>query len=339
MLLLDAEVVAEVLDYASCAAAVEEAFRQHGRGGAGNAAVCAVHVDGGGFHVKIAALEVGRGSYLASKTNANFPVNPSRGLPTIQGVIGLFDARTGVPLALLDSGEVTVRRTAAATAVAAKHLARPDATTLAVCGCGVQGRAHVEALCGGLPIERVLVFDADPARAEGAALDLTDRLGLPVQAERDFRARARESDVCVTCTASRDFVLGPADVRPGTFVAGVGVDDPGKRELEPELLARSRVVVDVLEQCIAMGDLRHAVSAGAMTRKAVHAELGEVVAGLKSGRTSEDEVFVFDSTGTALEDAAAAAVVYERALALGRGFEVSLAGHPAAGPSVPSAAG
>ncbi len=333
MLLLDSEAVAELLDYASCAAAVEAAFDQVGRGTVPGAAVCGVHVEGGGFHVKIAALDIEGGSFLASKTNANLPANPSRGLPTIQGVIALFDARTGVPLALLDSGEVTMRRTAAATVVAAKHLARADSAVLAVCGCGAQGRAHVEALCGVFPLELVLVCDAHPGRAEAAAAELRDRLGLPVRAERDFRAAARNADICVTCTPSREYVLGAADVRPGAFVAGVGVDDPAKRELEPALLARSAVVADVVEQCVAMGDLRHALAAGAMERDDVRAALGQVVAGFVAGRTSHDEVVVFDSTGTALEDVAASAVVYERARRRGVGREVLLACPPRSGPS------
>jgi ornithine cyclodeaminase/alanine dehydrogenase-like protein (mu-crystallin family) len=122
------------------------------------------------------------------------------------------------------------------------------------------------------------------------------------------------SDVVITCTTSRHAFIGPADVPPGTFIAAVGADNPEKQELEPALLARSTVVVDVLEQCAEIGELHHALAAGAMSRDDVHADLGSLAAGTARGRSDEDEVTIFDSTGTALQDAAAAAAVYARAL-------------------------
>ena len=132
------------------------------------------------------------------------------------------------------------------------------------------------------------------------------------------------ADICVTCTPSRVFLLD--GVEPGTFVAGVGVDSERKRELSPPLLARSKVVVDVLAQCMLMGDLHHAIDAGVMTTNDVHAELGQVVAGRRPARASDDEVIVFDSTGMALQDVAAAAVVYERALGRQCGVCVNFSG-------------
>jgi ornithine cyclodeaminase/alanine dehydrogenase-like protein (mu-crystallin family) len=116
--------------------------------------------------------------------------------------------------------------------------------------------------------------------------------------------------------------------RPGTFVAAVGADSPAKHEIDTGLLATSKVIVDSLEQCASIGDLHHALAAGVMSRDDVHAELGEIVAGLECGREREDEVIVFDSTGTALQDVAIAALVYERAVASGRGTQVDLAPGP-----------
>jgi ornithine cyclodeaminase/alanine dehydrogenase-like protein (mu-crystallin family) len=135
---------------------------------------------------------------------------------------------------------------------------------------------------------------------------------------------AHSADIVVTCTTSTDFLLDAADVRPGTFIAGVGVDAEHKRELSPALLLASRVVVDVLEQCAAFGDLHHAIEAGVMTPEDVVADLGAIVAGRKPGRTSDGETFVFDSTGMALQDAATAAVVLQRARAEGLGVPVTL---------------
>src|SRR5262249_5412773 len=122
------------------------------------------------------------------------------------------------------------------------------------------------------------------------------------------------SDVCVTCTPSRKPFLMAKHLQPGTFVAAVGADSPDKQELEAAILASSKVVADILEQCATIGELNHALRQGLISRKDVYAELGELVAGRKPGRTSSDEITVFDSTGTAVQDAAAAALVYERAL-------------------------
>jgi ornithine cyclodeaminase/alanine dehydrogenase-like protein (mu-crystallin family) len=145
-----------------------------------------------------------------------------------------------------------------------------------------------------------------------------------VSAVADLGEAVRSSDVCVTCTPSRRPLLEREHVRPGTFVAAVGADSPDKQELHPALMAAGTVVVDVLDQCASIGDLHHALDAGALTRDNVHAELADIVTARKPGRRSRDEITIFDSTGTALEDVAAAAVVYERAVAAGAGLTVAL---------------
>ena len=151
-------------------------------------------------------------------------------------------------------------------------------------------------------------------------------LGLAVEAVKDLAAALGDSDVCVTCTPSRRAFVSKSQVAPGTFIAAVGADNRGKQELEPELLAAATLVVDVLDQCAEIGELQHALAAGVMTREQVHAQLGEVVAGRRPGRTRDDEITVFDSSGTAIQDVAAAIAVYERALATGRGTTVTLTG-------------
>jgi alanine dehydrogenase len=316
--------VADLLDLSSCIAAVEQAFRLHGEGKAGAPGVMGVHVPGGGFHVKAGVLDLRR-SYFALKVNANFPDNPARhGLPTIQGVVVLADAERGTPLAVIESGEITALRTAAATAVAVKYLARPDARTATIVGCGVQGAVQLRAVHLVRPLERAIACDMNAPRADAFAGALSAELGIPVRAERNVAAAARMSDIVVTCTPSRAPLLGADDVGAGAFVAAVGADNPEKQELAPALLAASTIVVDVLEQAATMGDLHHALAAGAVSRAAVHAELGEIVAGKKPGRRASDERIVFDSTGMALQDVAAAAAVYERAVAAGRGLVLAL---------------
>lgn len=309
--------VKRLLDYDSCIDAVEAAFRSSA---VIPASVMGTHVDGGGFHVKAAGLD----RVYAVKTNANFPGNPSaRGLPTIQGVLSLHDAVDGRLLALMDSIEITSIRTAAATAVAARHLARKDSKTVTIIGCGIQGRSQLRALRRVRPIERVFAFDVNQSLARSYADEMTAD-DVEVVAIEDFHDRLDVSDIVITCTPSRAAFLYKADISPGTFVGAVGADSDTKQELSPDLLASSKLVVDVLEQCATIGDLHHALEAGVMRREDVHADLAQILNGDASGRTSDDEIIVFDSTGTALEDVAAAIVVYERAKSQKAGIEVML---------------
>jgi alanine dehydrogenase len=316
--------VFDLLSLPECIEAVERAFRLHAEGRTLGPGVLSVHASGGGFHIKAAGL-VGDRSYFAAKTNANFSDNPRRwGLPTIQGTIVLADAANGTPLAIMDSASVTALRTGAATAVAAKFLARPDAGTATIVGCGVQGELQLAAIVAVLPLRRLMLVDIDHARAEDLAARAAAKYGVPVEATKDLHAAVRASDICVTCTTSRRAFLGAQDVSPGTFIAAVGADNPEKQELEPALLASGTLVVDVLQQCAEIGELHHALAAGVLTPERVHAELSDVVTGRRPGRTRPDEITIFDSSGTALQDVAAAVAVYEKAGAAGRGTLVKL---------------
>ena len=322
-LLLTRAEIAGLMTPADYRGAVEMAFRLSKQGRTEAPLPMAIHgLGGGAFHAKGAAM-FGERKLASLKLNGNFPGNPARGLPTIQGVILLCDADTGAVLAIMDSIEITLRRTAAATALAAKHLAPGDADTLAVIGCGAQARAQAEALTDVLPLKRGLAFDteADKARAFAAK----SRSILPFEATNSLRDATRGAHVIVTCTTARTPFLDAPDVSPGAFIAAVGADNPEKSEIAPALMAKAAVVVDVLAQCLIMGDLHHAVEAGAMAADQIRAELGDVVVGAKSGRADDDEIVIFDSTGTAIQDVASAAVVYERARERGIGAQVELA--------------
>ena len=324
MLILSRREVMELLTLDSCIEAVERAFRLHAEQQTFGPGVLGLPTDDGGFHIKVAGLR-GDPNYFAAKTNGNFPNNTRRfGLPTIQGTVVLADASNGIPLAVMDSGSITMLRTGAATAVAAKYLARPDSRTATVVGCGVQGEIQLAAINAVLPLHRALLVDTDHARAEAAAARATARLGLRAEAAKDLRAALRESDVCVTCTPSRRAYVMASDIAAGTFIGAVGADSQGKQEIDPALVASATLVVDVIDQCAEIGELQHALAGGLMTREQVHAELGDVVAGRRPGRTRSDEITIFDSSGTALQDVAAAIAVYEKARATGRGTEVKL---------------
>jgi alanine dehydrogenase len=318
-LLLRKHEVAALLGLDECIAAIERVFKLQGEGNTTPPGVLGLHTRDGGFHIKAGLLELDR-SYFAAKANANFPHNVERfGLPLIQGIIVLCDGENGYPLAVMDSIEITVQRTGAATAVAARYLARPDSKVATICGCGNQGRISLRSLARILPVEKVFAYDSDSTQAERFARELSEELRIDVEATRDLKNAVGQSDICITCTPSKQFFLNRDFVAPGTFIAAVGADNPEKQELEPSLLRGNKLVVDIMEQCASIGELHHALEAGIVMKTDVHAELGEVVAGLKTGRTSSEEIIIFDSTGMALQDVMAAAIVYEKAVALGRG--------------------
>ena len=283
--------------------AAEAAFRAHAEGRATVPMPLHIAVDGGGFHAKGAFIDAGAGErFAAVKVNSNFPGNPARGLPTIQGAVLLYDAGDGRLLAILDSMEITSKRTAAAGAVAAKHLARKSSRVIGICGCGEQGRAQLAAIARVLSIERAWAWDIDRERAGRFAKEMAKSLRLTVDAVEEIV----DADVIVTATsASKPFLRS---VRSGTFIAAIGADNPHKSEIHPDLMAAAKVVTDLTSQALAMGDLHHAPGVAA------HAELGEILTGRKPGRESDDEIIVFDSTGVATQDVAAAACAYQRAM-------------------------
>ena len=287
-------------------AAVELGFRAGAMGKAGAPHPMHIPVTRGDFHAKGASISLGR-DYVAVKINGNFPGNPAKhGLPTIQGAIVLADGGNGAVLAIIDSVEVTIQRTAAASAIAAKLLARPDSNTLLICGSGEQGRAHAIALPDVLPIKRCLLWDRETEAAEALAAE------LDAVAVQNVESGAEQADVIACCTTAHEPFLDLGMVRPGTFIAAVGADNSDKNEIAPALMAAARVVTDVTTQCIEMGDLHHAIEAGTMAAAEVYAELGQLLVSEKAGRTSQEEIFIFDSTGIGLQDVAAAAAIYER---------------------------
>jgi len=324
-LLLRRSDVEQLLSLRDCIDAVEEIFRLQGHGKVPAAAILGVKAPGGGLHVK-AGLLPGQKDYIVAKLNTNFPNNRARsGLPTIQGVIVIYNAENGCPLAILDSIDITIKRTAAASAVAAKHLARENSSVATICGCGQQGQAQLRAMRTILPLKRIYAFDLNPRSAKKLAAEFGNELEIEIEPVHDLPRAIQKSDICITCTTAIDFFVHRKDVSLGTFIAAVGADDAHKQEIDPALMASAKVVADSLEQCCAIGDTNHAIAQGFMRKEDVYAALAEIVAGEKPGRTSDDEIIVFDSTGVAIEDAVAAAAVYEKACAANIGTHFNFA--------------
>ena len=233
----------------------------------------------------------------------SFPGNPAQGLPTVTGLVLLSDASNGMLKAVLDAGAVTALRTGAAAVLAAETLGRPDAETAAVIGAGVNGEAAARTFIA--RGRRVQLWDLDRTRAE----EVAERIGAEVAAGRE---EALAADLLVTVTPGRQVVLDEGSLLRGQHASLMGADGPGKAEIAVAELARVRVFCDDWEQASHNGDLVHAVEEGVLARDDV-SQLGDVLIGTAEGRTSNDDITVFDSTGLAIQDLAIALAAIERA--------------------------
>ncbi len=323
-LLLNRSEIASLLDFSDYFNAVEAAFKSYGEKKTLGQGIMHLDTNDGVFHIKGGGLQLDR-VYVGLKTVGAFMQNAAKhGLPNILGTMTLCDGETGYPLAVMNAGEITRQRTAAAASVAAKYLARPDSHVATICGCGTQGRVQLKGMKYVLPITKAFAYDVVPEQVDKYVAEMSRELGIEVQATNELGAALAQSDVCVTCTPSKQFYVKKTYVRPGTFIAAMGADSANKQELDPSLLAASKLVVDIIDQCAHVGELHHALDQKIMSTNDVYAELGEVVAGTKPGRKSKDEIIVFDSTGTAMQDVASAAVAYGKALSKNKGLTVNL---------------
>jgi ornithine cyclodeaminase len=262
---------------------------------------------------------------LAVKVLAIFEGNHGHGLDSHLGFVLLFDGRRGEPLAIMDAAAVTAIRTAAASALATRLLAREDATDLAILGTGVQARSHIRAIKEVRPLERVRVASRDFERAKSFAAEESVRSGLPIEALATAREAVAEADVVCTVTASRVPVLEGDWLAPGTHVNAVGACTPASRELDTAAVARSRFFGDLRESVLKeAGDFLIPLKEGAFGEKHLRGDLGDLLLGRVEGRISAEDVTVFESLGIAVEDLAAAQYVYHAAVAAGRGTRLQL---------------
>ena len=259
---------------------------------------------------------------IAIKASAGFFDNPERGLPSLGGLMVLLDAETGVPRAVLfDNGYLTDLRTALAGAVAAAHLARPEASSAGVLGAGVQARQQLEAVALVRPISRARVWARRPDRAAALASELSAALGIAVEPAPSPAATAAEVDVLVTATPATEPLVDADALHPGLHVTAVGSDAEHKQELAAAAVAAAdRFVCDHVGQSLRLGELRAAAAWGFDADRAV--ELGAVIAGTGLGRAGSDEVTICDLTGTGAQDTAIASLAVRRCIDAGRGTRV-----------------
>lgn len=258
---------------------------------------------------------------FAMKMSPGFFDNPKLGLPSTSGLMVLFASRTGVLEALLlDNGYLTDVRTAAAGAVAARHLAKEGAQTACIIGAGVQARLQLRALFLVRPISRVVIWARDNAKAEALADELRDEMNLDVSTCADAEAAVTSADIVVTTTPSATPLVMADWLQPGQLIIAMGSDQDHKVELEPACLARADLYVpDSQSQCAVKGELRSALDAGVVPRDRQFAELGDIAVAKAAGRQSDDAIIIADLTGTGVQDTAIATLARQRAEAEGLG--------------------
>jgi ornithine cyclodeaminase len=259
------------------------------------------------------------GPTLGVKAGGLWPGNRARGLANHQSTILLFDCDSGAPLALVRGTWLTALRTAAASAISIRHLARPDATVLGILGAGGQAEFQVRAAMAQRAFSRLVIAGRSSARAEALAAALADTgLSIQIASAEDM---ARSSDVIITVTPSLRAVIADAWVHPGTHLACMGADTVGKQEVDAALVARARLFVDEPVQAITLGECQHAHAAGLIDPAAL-IPIGAVINGTQAGRTSSDDITLFDSTGVGLQDVAAAQLALTLAQAAGRAVDL-----------------
>jgi len=311
LILREADVRA-ALDMPSLIDAVERAFVAYSTGKAELPGVIHLGVPESGGEVHVKAGHLHGEPFYAVKVSSGFA--PPGGPPATDGLVIAFDAGNGAPVAfLLDNGFITDARTGAAGGVAARHLAPSNVEVVAVIGTGAQARYQLDALACVRGFGEVRVWGRNPAHARGCADDLASRPGLPERCTfavaPSVELAVEGADVVITCTASREPLVRAEWLSPGAHVTAVGSDGPDKQELDTEVLGRTDVlVVDGRAQCARIGELHHALESGAVASADHAAELGEIAAGVRPGRTSEDQLTVCDLTGLGVQDVAAAAL-------------------------------
>jgi len=254
------------------------------------------------------------------------PKNQLEGLPSVMGTIILIDPKNGFPLSIMGGTWLTAMRTGATSAISAKYLARKNSETLGIIGTGIQATTQLMAMLEVLTtIKEVRAYDSNNKNLTLFLRESKTRYpGVKISGESDAETVVRNSDVCITLTPSRKPHIREEWVRPGTHLCAIGADAPGKQELDPKILKKGTIIVDDMEQAAHAGEINLPLKNGIINRADVKGELSSIVIGMIQGRTSEDEITIFDSTGLAMQDAVIAKHAYDRAVEMGLGQKLNL---------------
>ncbi|HSH42551.1 MAG TPA: cyclodeaminase [Arenicellales bacterium] len=303
---------------------VERAFAALAEGGVIMPPILSMAIEQKHGEVDVKTAYVPGMDAFAIKASPGFFDNPSKGLPSLNGLMILFDSDTGIVKAvLLDNGYLTDIRTAAAGAVAARHLAPESPGTVGVIGAGLQAELQIQALALVRAFDRVLVWARNAERAADYARRMSERLGVAVTPAATAEQCVRESRIVVTTTPAREPVVRAEWLQPGQHITAMGSDSPEKNELDPNIVtAVDRFICDRRSQSLAQGELRAAVAAGIVDEDFPADELGEIITGDKPGRDDQQMTTVCDLTGTGVQDTAIANYAYNAALSMGAGTTI-----------------
>ncbi len=317
LLIIDRHTVRELLPMAACVDLMDEAMSALSSGRTSQLLRQILPLGGGAaFGVMPGASPEGFGAKLISV----FPGNFAKGLQSHQGFVALFDPASGAPVAILHAGEITAIRTAAASAAATRVLARPDASRLAILGYGEQAETHARAIACVRPLTAITVWGRSSDKAEAFAARLQDEIGAPVTAAGSVQAAVADADIVCAVTASAQPILQGGWIAPGAHVNLVGSSTAANREADDALVARARLFADHRAGVLAQGgEVIHAIAAGLIDESHLLGEIGEVIAGTKVGRLTDQDVTVYKSLGAVTQDLYSGWAVYRRALAEGRG--------------------
>lgn len=324
VLLLDREDVISVLQMDDCIDVLEKAFTELANGTADLPLRIPIKPPGGlSLYMPAFLKEM---NALACKVVTVYKDNPAKhDLPTTIGTVLLQDSETGEVICIMDGGYLTAVRTGAVSGLATKLLAReaPDQVA-AIFGAGVQAQMQLWAMCEARGISRALVYDALPGAAEKFKAVMGEKLGIPIEASADPEALL-EADIICTATSSSTPIFDGTRVKPGTHINGIGSHSPGARELDAAIIKRSLFIADSREACLnEAGDIMIPILEGVIVAEHIHADLGEIVTGRVKARTSEDQITLFKSNGLAIQDAATARLIYDRARERGIGTEARI---------------
>jgi len=320
MLYLNADDVRQALPMSQAVDAMKRAFTElvSGKAKAPHRTVLSVAEDKGDYMMMPGMMN--DGTLVGTKLLTLLPDNPDAGRPLIHALMTLFDGCTGEPLAIMDGGILTALRTGAASGAATDLLAREDSRVVTILGAGRQGRTQLEAVCSVRTITRVHIFDLIPEASNQFASEMTERLGIPVSVSPSADIAVQKADIVCTATSSGHPQFADDSVRPGTHINAIGCYRTDRHEIPPATVERSKVVVDQLEAAKAeASDIAIPVEKGLITWEDVYAELGEISAGDKTGRATDDEITLFKSVGSVVQDIAAASCALQNAQKLGLG--------------------
>ena len=320
-LILTGSQVMQVLDMDLALSSAQEAFTAYGEGRVNMPPKAYLTLAQGDFRAMYGEIFLLRDHICGLKWVNVHPGNPARGLLTVMAKIILNDPDTGLEFADLDGTHITDYRTGAAGGVAARYLARSDATRLGLIGAGAQARTQVAAILKVRSIQEIVVFDRRQEHAQAFAAEVAAAFGVKVRATSTAAEAVTGQDIVVTTTPSRTPVVKREWVSPGTHINAIGADAAGKQELAPAILTAAKVVVDDWAQASHSGEINVALARGELTPEQIYGSLGDIVAGKKPGRVTPEEITVFDSTGLIIQDLALGLAVYQRAKERGIGEE------------------